>query len=121
MNTATRRSAMSAVLALGLFTLGATAAQAGENFYFQRWLRSHPVEVARQAPAEANVIPSVVYPFPARASAGHVEESLLRLGFTAVRSVSRSGNVYSAEAMWDGQWVDLRIDARNGRISARPN
>ncbi len=126
MSTAIRSSTMSAAFALGLFALGITAAQAhvflgGANAPFVNWLRNHSPAPTSQAPTVANDVPTVVYLLGSRATIAHVEERLLDVGFTSVRSVSRSGNIYTAEAMWDGQWVDLRIDGRNGRISARPS
>ncbi len=126
MSTAIRSSTMFAALALGLFALGITAAQAhvflgGANAPFVNWLRNHSPAPTSQAPTVANDVPTVVYPLPSRATAGDVEERLLDLGFTAVTSVSHSGNIYTADATWDGQRVDLRIDGKNGRISARPS
>ncbi len=116
MSTAIRSSVIALTAVLALSALGTTAAQAQGN---REW--GHPVAVARQAPVEFAGVPSVVYPLGLRATVAHVEERLLDLGFTAVTSVSRSGRIYTAEAIWDGRWVDLRIDGRNGRITARPS
>ncbi len=121
MNTAIRSSVIGLTAVLALSALGTTTAQAQGNFSFTRWMQSHPFEAARQAPAELAGVPSVVYLLGSRATVAHVEERLLDLGFTAVTSVSRSGRIYTAEAIWDDRWVDLRIDGRNGRITARPS
>ncbi len=121
MSTAIRRSVIGLTAVLALSALGTTAAQAQGNHAFTGWMQRHPFEAARQAPAELAGVPSVVSLLGSRATVAHVGERLLDLGFTAVRSVSRSGRIYTAEAIWDGRWVDLRIDGRNGRITARPS
>lgn len=120
MSTAIRRSVIGLTAVLALSAMGTTAAQAQGNFSFTGWMQRHPIVSTSQAPAEVDGLPSTVYLLGSRATVAHVEERLLDLGFTSVRGVSRSGAIYAAEAMWDGRRVDLRIDGRNGRITALP-
>lgn len=47
----------------------------------------------------------------------YLERQLATIGYSDVRNVERSGNVYELEARKDGQWKELRIDGDDGGVS----
>ena len=61
-------------------------------------------------------MPKTVNPVPGNASTTEMKSSLQKLGFTEIDKVTHSGNVYTAEAKWHGEWTTLRIDAETGSI-----
>ena len=121
MSTAIKSSAIGLCTAFAILVsaLGTSPAQARDHatsYIFENRAFQNSAELSRQDPAEFS---SVVYPLPRRATVAYVEEQLRHMGFTHVTSVSRSGNIYKAEAIWDDRSVTLRIDGRNGRITVR--
>lgn len=69
--------------------------------------------------AQAAMMPNTVDPVPGTASVAEMTAKLHGLGFTEMQTVEHSGNVYTAKAKWEGNWVDLTIDAQNGAIVDR--
>lgn len=67
--------------------------------------------------ALAATMPDAIYPFPANAGTSDVKQALNKRGFTDVRSVEKSGNIYTADAEWDGKRMMLRIDGKTGAIT----
>ena len=67
--------------------------------------------------ALAATMPDSIYPFPANAGTGDVKQALNKRGFTDVRSVEKSGDIYTANAEWDGKRVLLRIDGKTGAVT----
>lgn len=50
-------------------------------------------------------------------SAADLREQLAPLGYTDVRNVNEQGNIYTVDAYRNGQWVALRINARDGGVT----
>ena len=72
----------------------------------------------RMQDMQASSAPATVYPFPHRGGPSGLKRELLALGYSDVRDVTRNGNIYEADAQWNGRPLHLRIDARNGSIQA---
>lgn len=50
-------------------------------------------------------------------SEAYLEQQLATLGFTDVRDVQKSGNIYELDARTEDRWVRLRVNGRNGEVS----
>ena len=72
------------------------------------------------APANAGALPSIRL-----ASAAHetnrneVAAALAAVGYEKVRDVTNDGRIFNANAVWQGQDLALRIDARSGIVTAQ--
>ncbi len=70
--------------------------------------------------ASAAAIPSslVLAVDPHQVSTTLVKQTLEQLGFTGVRNIQKDGRVFQIDAKWEGETVNLRIDARNNSITS---
>ena len=55
--------------------------------------------------------------YASTANEAEITQNLQSLGYTDLQNVRLSGDVYTAEAMWNGTPVRIRINAEIGRIS----
>lgn len=68
--------------------------------------------------ASAAAIPSsfVTAADPHEVGTGLMKQTLEQLGFTGVTNIQKDGRFFQVEAQWEGETLNLRINARNGSI-----
>jgi len=69
--------------------------------------------------AYAADMPGAIFPFPPVASDQNLTAELQKLGFTNVQEIRGEGDSYDTIAMWEGEFVAINIDGRNGAITKR--
>jgi len=75
-----------------------------------------PEQAAAPTPGETAALPEALPVSGEHMSESALSEALAKLGFTNIGTIRRSGNIVRAEADWQGETVELRIDTRTGRI-----
>ena len=53
---------------------------------------------------------------PHEVSTMQLKQTLEQLGFTGVSNIQKDGRIFELEASWEGETVNLRIDARDRSI-----
>lgn len=73
-------------------------------------------QTAATPPAETAALPEALPVSGEHMSESALSEALAKLGFTNIGSIRKSGSIVRAEADWQGETVELRVDTRTGRI-----
>ncbi len=68
----------------------------------------------------AEEFPRIVFAgAPHETSVQDISRGLAALGFSRIADIQKDGRIYTASATWQGEALDLRVDAANRRITRR--